>query len=526
MSSIHGERIHLPLIFSNSMTAVTSPHVQVDFKALKPVQGLESPFLVANHLLVAEQPEGIFLAFFTRQTNFSAADAVEQMLGQRLTLVPMEPEDGLAQAIQEIYGDQVAFASVSDMGGEGGIDIDDDDLSVLKQLAEDAPVVKFVQTQLGRALSTGASDLHFEVSKDFFRVRARIDGLLVEQDRAPRALYMPTISHLKIRAHMNIAERRLPQDGRAKFELLGRVIDLRVSTVPTVYGESMVIRLLDQGPGTLDLDHLGLDPRGLELLSGAISQPHGMVLVTGPTGSGKTTTLYAALKRLNVEHRKIITVEDPVEYQIEGINQIQVKSAIGLNFPSALRSIVRQDPDVILIGEIRDTETAEIAIQSALTGHLVLSTLHTNDSFSAFHRLMDMDVEGYLIASSVVMVVAQRLVRLICEHCKSEVLPASADVALLQQLSGTPLSVERLWHGQGCAACGHSGFKGRAGVYEFLPVTNAIKEAILAHSSSEAIQRVAMAEGVTTMTSHGIDLVLSGKTTLEELLRVTRQDFS
>ena len=509
----------------NNMLAVKSPITQADLKSLVPVPTLDSAFMLANQLLVAAQPDGALLGVFTRQTNFSAVDAVEQLLGKRITLKTINAEAVLDDAIKNIYGNQVSSILKGDTVVDGDVDMDDD-LSVLKQLAEDAPVVKFVQTQLGRALSSGASDLHFEVSKDFFRVRARIDGLLMEQDRAPRSLYMPTISHLKIRAHMNIAERRLPQDGRAKFELMGRMIDLRVSTVPTVYGESMVIRLLDQGPGTLDIDHLGLDARGLSLLSGAIAQPYGMVLVTGPTGSGKTTTLYAALKRLNVEHRKIITVEDPVEYQIEGINQIQVKSAIGLNFPSALRSIVRQDPDVILIGEIRDTETAEIAIQSALTGHLVLSTLHTNDSFSAFHRLMDMDVEGYLIASSVVMVVAQRLIRLICEHCKVEIVPASADVALLQQISGTPLQVEHLWHGQGCPACGQSGFKGRAGIYELLPVTNAIKEAILAHSSSEAIQRVAMTEGVTTMTSHGIDLVLSGRTTLEELLRVTRQDFS
>lgn len=479
----------------------------------------------ANQVLIALSPSGDTLALLGTRANFAAVDAAEQKLGLSVVLVPC-PDADLSEAILAVYGNvDESFAVKASDEGESGRDVDDD-LSVLKQLAEDAPVVKFVQTQLGRALSSGASDLHFEVSKESFRVRARIDGLLVEQERAARSMYMPTISHLKIRAHMNIAERRLPQDGRAKFELHGRMVDLRVSTIPTVYGESMVIRLLEQGPGTLDIDHLGLDARGLSLINGAIAQPHGMVLVTGPTGSGKTTTLYAALKRLNVSSRKIITVEDPVEYQIEGVNQIQVKSAIGLNFPSALRSIVRQDPDVILIGEIRDTETAHIAIQSALTGHLVLSTLHTNDSFSAFHRLMDMDVEGYLIASSVVMVVAQRLVRLICTHCKEQVLPATSDVVLLKQLSPSVSRVDHLWHGKGCAECGHSGFRGRAGVYEFLPVTNAIKEVILARGSAEAIRRVALAEGVTTMTAHGIDMVLSGKTTLEELLRVTRQDLS
>ncbi|MBA4254347.1 MAG: type II secretion system protein GspE [Polaromonas sp.] len=519
------KRLHSLTLLGFCMSASNFSKIPASITDLKPIQGLEPGFMRANQVLIALSPSGDTLALLGTRANFAAVDAAEQKLGLSVVLVPC-PDADLSEAILAVYGNvDESFAVKASDEGESGMDVDDD-LSVLKQLAEDAPVVKFVQTQLGRALSSGASDLHFEVSKESFRVRARIDGLLVEQERAARSMYMPTISHLKIRAHMNIAERRLPQDGRAKFELHGRMVDLRVSTIPTVYGESMVIRLLEQGPGTLDIDHLGLDARGLSLINGAIAQPHGMVLVTGPTGSGKTTTLYAALKRLNVSSRKIITVEDPVEYQIEGVNQIQVKSAIGLNFPSALRSIVRQDPDVILIGEIRDTETAHIAIQSALTGHLVLSTLHTNDSFSAFHRLMDMDVEGYLIASSVVMVVAQRLVRLICTHCKEQVLPATSDVVLLKQLSPSVSRVDHLWHGKGCAECGHSGFRGRAGVYEFLPVTNAIKEVILARGSAEAIRRVALAEGVTTMTAHGIDMVLSGKTTLEELLRVTRQDLS
>jgi general secretion pathway protein E len=424
-----------------------------------------------------------------------------------------------------LYEGVVADVDLSNATPEGyANEFDDDDLTALKMLAEDAPVVRFVQAQLSKAIQVGASDLHFEVFRDVFRVRIRIDGLLVEQERAPKGLYLPTISHLKIRAHMNIAERRLPQDGRAKFEVDGRHIDLRVSTVPTVYGESMVIRVLDQGPGTLDLEGLGLDERGAELFKHAIAQPHGMILVTGPTGSGKTTTLYAVLKRLNLAQNKIITVEDPVEYQIEGVNQIHVKTSIGLTFPSALRSIVRQDPDVILIGEIRDTETAEIAIQSALTGHLVLSTLHTNDSFGAVHRLMDMGVEGYLIASSVVLIVAQRLVRLICESCKEEIAPASADLALIDQLSGGRHAPVHLWHGKGCAACGHSGFRGRAGVYEFLPVTNAVKEGILARESAEGIRRIAVAEGVQPMLINGLQMVIDGKTTLEELLRVTRLD--
>lgn len=494
----------------------------LDTALLSPAGNLRKDFLVASGMLVARYVDSAVWAFVSEPVNFAAIDAVQQMLGQRLQRV-VAPQDWISRTTEMVYRHVI---NSDDLGGglQAG-DIDDDDLAALKLLAEDAPVVKFVQLQLARAIDAGASDLHFEIFKEQFRVRFRIDGMLVEQDPVPRGLYLPTISHLKIRAHMNIAERRLPQDGRAKFDVDGRQIDLRVSTVPTVHGESMVIRVLDQGPGALDLDALGLDARGAELFNSAISQPHGMILVTGPTGSGKTTTLYAVLKKLNLEQNKIITVEDPVEYQIEGINQIHVKSSIGLTFPSALRSIVRQDPDVILVGEIRDTDTAEIAIQSALTGHLVLSTLHTNDSFGAVHRLMDMGVEGYLIASSVVLIVAQRLVRLICEECKEEVTPASSDIAMVNQLLGqTSDEPLRLWHGKGCHACAHTGFRGRAGVYEFLPVSNAIKEGILARESAEGIRRIALSEGVRPMVLNGLHMVRTGRTTLEELLRVTRQE--
>lgn len=493
----------------------------IDVGALKPVKSIRKNFLDTNGLLVASQGKAGLIVFASAPVNFSIIDALGQMLGQEVQPLVVDLA-WIRQTTDVVYKNVINSEDLN--GGAVGSDIDDDDLAALKLLAEDAPVVKFVHLQLARAIDAGASDLHFEIFKDLFRVRFRIDGMLVEQDAVPRGLYLPTISHLKIRAHMNIAERRLPQDGRAKFDVDGRQIDLRVSTVPTVHGESMVIRVLDQGPGALDLDALGLDTRGAELFHAAISQPHGMILVTGPTGSGKTTTLYAVLKKLNLEQNKIITVEDPVEYQIEGINQIHVRASIGLTFPSALRSIVRQDPDVILVGEIRDTDTAEIAIQSALTGHLVLSTLHTNDSFGAVHRLMDMGVEGYLIASSVVLIVAQRLVRLICEECKEEISPATSDIAVVSQLTGVESPQLRLWHGRGCSACAHTGFRGRAGIYEFLPVSNAVKEGILARESSEGIRRIAMSEGVLPMVINGLQMVQTGQTTLEELLRVTRQE--
>ena len=365
--------------------------------------------------------------------------------------------------------------------------------------------------------------MHFEVSQNSARIRFRIDGVLVDVESPPKKLYLPTISHLKLRSKMNIAERRLPQDGRMKIDIGGRQVDMRVSTVPTVHGESMVIRLLDQGPGLMGLDTLGFDKSLLVIFEEAINQPHGMILVTGPTGSGKTSTLYAALGKVNTPGNKIITVEDPVEYQIEGVNQIQVKAQIDLTFASALRSIVRQDPDIIMVGEIRDHETAEISIQSALTGHLVFSTLHTNDSFGAPHRLMEMGVESYLIASSVVLIVAQRLVRLICPHCKVETPVTQADILFLQEEGFDTAGVSHLCHGTGCTHCSHTGFMGRTGIYELLPLTPAIKEAIIKKLPAEGVRRCAVSEGVQTMRSDGVKKVLAGLTTLEELARVTRQ---
>jgi type II secretory ATPase GspE/PulE/Tfp pilus assembly ATPase PilB-like protein len=457
--------------------------------------------------------------------NFGALDALEQMAGRPIAPALASPEwisEGLRQWVER--------SQSMGLGDDDGLnqtgDLADDDLDTLKALAEDAPVVRLVQSLLHRAMERRASDVHLEITQAQFKVRFRIDGVLVDAETPARRLYLPTISHLKLRSRMNIAERRLPQDGRMKMDMAGRQVDMRVSTVPTVHGESMVIRLLDQGPGLMDLAGLGLDATSGRMLQAAIEQPHGMILVTGPTGSGKTSTLYAALQKVNRPGNKIITVEDPVEYQIDGINQIQVKPQIDLNFASALRSIVRQDPDIIMVGEIRDRETAEISIQSALTGHLVFSTLHTNDSFGAPHRLMDMGVESYLIASSVVLIVAQRLVRVICPHCKTAAAPTAADRLFLEQEGVDPASVQQLYHGAGCHHCGHSGYVGRTGIYEMLPMTSGIKEAIIKKLSAEGVRRVAMAEGVLTMRADGIAKALSGATTLEELARVTRQELA
>ena len=491
-----------------------------------PFEGLSATFLRTHGFFPLPAPETTDRVPVAAAVpvQMGALDALRQFLNAPVTL-QLAPRAWIDNAIAQVYGEDAMQAWSLDQDGQGdGAGADDDDLDTLKALAEDAPVVRLVQTLLLRAVERRASDLHLEVTQQRFRVRYRVDGVLWDADSPPRRLYLPSISHLKLRAKMNIAERRLPQDGRMKMDVAGRQIDMRVSTVPTVYGESMVIRLLDQGPGLMGLESLGLDAEALAELRAAILQPHGMILVTGPTGSGKTSTLYASLSMVNTPDNKIITVEDPVEYQIDGINQIQVKPQIDLTFANALRSILRQDPDIIMVGEIRDRETAEIAIQSALTGHLVFSTLHTNDSFGAPHRLMDMGIESYLIASSVVLIVAQRLVRLICPHCKVSAPPTEPDLAFLAEEGIAPHEVQALFHGTGCHHCGQTGYAGRTGIYELLPMSTAIKEAIIKKLPAEGVRRKAEEEGVRSMRADGIRKVLAGITTLEELARVTRQD--
>ncbi len=494
----------------------------LDTATITAADGIAPAFLENSALLPLVQQDNRYRVASGMPLQASAVDALAQFLGYPVAL-ELAPNEWIAAQLQRIYRPEVGRASPLNTEGEED-EVADDDLETLKALADDAPVVKLVQNVLTRAIERRASDVHFEVSQQRFRVRFRIDGVLADVETPPKRLYLPTISHLKLRSKMNIAERRLPQDGRMKMDLAGRQVDMRVSTVPTVHGESMVIRLLDQGPGLMGLESLGFDAEKRAVFETAILQPHGMILVTGPTGSGKTSTLYAALGRVNHTGNKIITVEDPVEYQIDGINQIQVKAQIDLNFASALRSIVRQDPDIIMVGEIRDKETAEISIQSALTGHLVFSTLHTNDSFGAPHRLMEMGMESYLIASSVVLIVAQRLVRIICPHCKEAIAPNQADLAFLQEEGVDTTAVTHLYHGVGCHHCGNSGYSGRTGIYELLPMTPVIKEAIIKKLSAEGVRQCAIKEGVQTMRQDGIRKVLEGITTLEELARVTRQE--
>jgi type IV pilus assembly protein PilB len=394
------------------------------------------------------------------------------------------------------------------------------DLGELEKTAEEAPVVKLVNLILADAISKGASDIHVEPYEKFMRVRERIDGVLYEVMRPPIQMKNSITSRLKIMSQLDIAERRLPQGGRFMIRMQNREMDFRVSVVPTLFGEKIVMRLLDKSKLQLDLTKLGFEPDTLEIFRGAIYRPYGMILVTGPTGSGKTTTLYSVLSELNKVSENICTAEDPIEFNIPGVNQVQMHEAIGLNFAASLREFLRQDPDIILVGEIRDLETAEIAVKAALTGHLVLSTLHTNDAPSTIGRLLDMGVEPFLVSSSLIVTVAQRLVRTICQDCKEPVdIPADALVEL-----GVPEAEAddfTCYKGKGCSKCSNIGYRGRLSLYEVMPTTEEIQELVLRRAAANEIKRVAIQEGMKTLRMSGIAKIKQGITTIEEVLRVT-----
>ena len=403
-------------------------------------------------------------------------------------------------------------------------ELGEEDLAHLKDLASEAPVIKMVNAIMQRAIEMKASDIHIEPFEQSLKVRLRVDGVLQDIDAPPVKSTAAVISRVKIMAKLNIAERRLPQDGRIKVQMLGKELDLRVSSIPTMYGESVVIRLLDKENTVLDFEALGFGDHQLQQFLSVLAQPHGIILITGPTGSGKSTTMYAALKQLNTTSRKIITVEDPVEYQMDGVNQIQAKPQIGLTFAVALRSIVRQDPDVIMIGEMRDLETARIAVQSALTGHLVLSTLHTNDAAGGVTRLLDMGLEEYLLTSTVNGIVAQRLVRQLCKACKQAYHPADEVINEMRLRRLQPSDPIILYKPVGCQMCGGLGYRGRLAIIEFLVMTDTIRKLIMAHADAVAIEALARQEGMATLYENGLSKVLQGITTLEEVLRVTAEN--
>jgi general secretion pathway protein E len=453
--------------------------------------------------------------------NTLVTDELRQVTGLNVKIV-VSPAVAITEALDRTYDGAATPLQriVEGMEDEGGPD-GDEDVNHLRDMAFEAPVVRLVNLLVENAIASEASDIHIEPFEDTLRIRYRIDGILYEQEAPPRRLQAAVTSRIKIMAEMNIAERRLPQDGRIRVTLHGQRVDIRVSTMPTVHGESIVMRLLQRSSVFHPLEKLGFPSDTLKRFESLIKRPHGILLVTGPTGSGKTTTLYAALDKINGPGLKIITVEDPVEYQLKGVNQIPVKAKIGLSFAQGLRHIVRQDPDVILVGEIRDLETAEIAIQASLTGHLVFSTLHTNDAPGAITRLQDMGVEPYLVASVLEGVLAQRLVRRICPACRVPDTPSRADLDALG-VSG-PLSAA-VFRGKGCDECRGTGYRGRSGIYELFVIDEDARSLMLRRASTRDIRQHAIQRGMVTLRMDGFKRACEGVTTIEEILRVTQED--
>ncbi|PYM68717.1 MAG: type II secretion system protein GspE [Candidatus Rokuibacteriota bacterium] len=456
-------------------------------------------------------------------TNPLLLDELRQMLGLRVALC-VAPPAAILDAIERAYGASTPLQKIvegmgsPEAGTEGDVEAD---INQLRDMAFEAPVVRLVSLLIDEAVAAEASDIHVEPYEDRLRIRYRLDGILHDRESPPRRLQAALTSRIKLMAEMNIAERRLPQDGRIRVTAGDRRVDIRVSTVPTVHGESLVMRLLDRSSVFLPFNRLGFAPKVAEIFDGLIRRPHGILLVTGPTGSGKTTTLYAGLDKINSPEKKIITIEDPVEYQLAGVNQIPVRPKIGLSFATGLRHIVRQDPDVIMVGEIRDLETAEIAIQAALTGHLVFSTLHTNDAPSAVTRLQDMGAEAYLVASVLNGVLAQRLVRRICSACRA---PYQADPGDLLALGVTDATGVELWSGKGCDDCRGTGYRGRTGIYELFVINEEARGLILSKKPSGVIRRHAIEHGMVSLRDDGWVKARAGVTTVEEILRVTQED--
>jgi type IV pilus assembly protein PilB len=482
-----------------------------------------------NRLLPIARLNGKLFVAMADPTNVLALDDVKRRV--QLEVVPMiATEKSITNALAGVHGgsnmSQVLKQVAEDVANAGDVEVqraksEEIDLDRLATDSEDAPVIKIVNLILVQAVKEKASDIHIEPFQKTLKLRYRIDGELIMAESPPKALQLAITSRIKILAGLNIAERRVPQDGRFRIKVLAKEVDLRVSILPTAYGEKIVIRILDKAALTGSIDQMGMDESTLAKFKKAIDAPHGLILVTGPTGSGKTTTLYSVLQELNNPQYNIVTVEDPIEYELSGINQVSVRNDIGLDFASALRSILRQDPDIVMVGEIRDNETADIAVKAALTGHQVLSTLHTNDAAGAITRLDDMGIEPFLISSSVIMACAQRLVRRICTNCREEFLP---EPEIFQQLGMTPPENAIFYHGSGCDRCKSRGYLGRVALIEALPVSESIRRLIIKRASAAVVKNQAISEGMRTLRMVGIDKALEGITTLEEIWRVTAED--
>jgi general secretion pathway protein E len=489
-----------------------------DFPEVWPdVQGLQPAFLRSHRVLPVAQQDS--------QLDVVMADPQDRFVLKALRLatgLSIRPFLAMGSDIDKALARRDVEGGIED--GEVEEDVDSGDfVEHLKDLASEAPVIRLVNTIIGRVIELRASDIHLEPFENGLQVRYRVDGVLQEADLLAVKQGAAVVSRIKLLAHIDIAERRLPQDGRIRTRVKGRELDLRISTVPTVHGESVVMRVLDRASVRLSLEEMAMDEATLRAFRALLARPHGIFLVTGPTGAGKTTTLYAGLSELDASAQKIITVEDPVEYQFAGIAQMQVHSQIGLTFASALRSILRQDPDIIMIGEMRDGETAQIAVQAALTGHLVLSTLHTNTAASAVIRMRDMGVERYLITSTVIGVVAQRLVRTLCGDCKQAYTP---DPAMLQStgLERFVAPGSALYRARGCPSCRNTGYKGRAGLFELLMVDDAMRKGILDGADGSVLQELAVGAGMVTLYEDGLRKVGKGLTTYEEVLRATASE--
>jgi general secretion pathway protein E len=493
---------------------------EIPFEASK----LSSAFLKQYFIFPYRVDDGRMLVAMADPLDTDNRRAIEELVGKKVE-VRLASEAEIGKALELSLGpgegeESSASLQVGTEGEEWGAE--GTDIEQLRDLASEAPVIRWVNQLIGRAVERRASDIHIEPFEKELRVRYRIDGILHEVQGPPRDLFTAVASRVKLMSKLNIAEQRLPQDGRIPFRVFGREIDLRVSTLPTLHGESVVMRLLDRSASErYTLSSLGFPESLLEKMESYLSLPHGLFLVTGPTGSGKSTTLYGSLRKLNTPDKKIITIEDPVEYQLPGVNQIHINPQIGLTFSAGLRHIVRQDPDVIMIGEIRDLETAEIAMRAALTGHLVFSTLHTNDAPSAVTRLTDMGVEHYLVSSSLVAVLAQRLVRLLCEACKC---PYQLDAGQVRKLGYECDGVSvTFWRAVGCPRCGQTGYWGRVGIFEFMELDEGLRREVVNRADANVLRTAARQRGMRTLKEDGWLKATTGVTSLEEVLRVTQE---
>jgi general secretion pathway protein E len=501
-------------------TAISVNELNTEFTEKVPIQYLKKYCMIP---LIGRDSKKIAI---NNPVDFQPLDDLRLQLGLKDAEIVLAPKSEIISSINFIYDSSQDSAEqvLQDMHDESGGSM----ISAIQEAGDllddtsDAPIIKLVNVMLSQAVKDKASDIHIEPTQKGLKIRYRLDGILYDMISPQKQIQAALISRIKVMADMNIAEKRLPQDGRIEIRIGDKNIDIRVSTIPTAYGERVVLRLLDKTKIFISVTELGMPNERLGEFNELINAAHGIFLVTGPTGSGKTTTLYAALSQINNTDKNIITIEDPIEYQLEGVGQIQVNPKIDLTFARGLRSIVRQDPDVILVGEIRDLETAEIAIQSALTGHLVFSTLHTNDAASAVTRLIDMGIEPFLITSSVIAILAQRLVRVICPACKEAYNP---DEQSLSKVGITPQMLEgrNIYRGRGCPACLNTGYSGRTGIFELLIVNESIQNLILKTSDSNAITQKAVENGMVTLRQNGAQKVLNGITTIEEVFRVTYQ---